>query len=267
MYSLKFKNQLLLFLWMVILFVGLACNSSKKLFKTGNSNLDVNFNKITAEQFKQSLQEKQLEADWWQAKAKVYATIEGEAYTLQANLKIQTGKFIWVSLRKLGLEVARIYITPDSAVVLNRIDGTYQIENNEFAIKQLGFPIRAQMLEELALGRPIIPEKIILPEKIQNDQFNILGETEEWTNVMTFNHPMWHLQQSVFKMKNSEVGLSAKFSQYQAIKDNKYISYLRVYEFKDSSDAPSVVELHFSEITPDIPFEAVIDIPSRYKKI
>jgi hypothetical protein len=266
-YSRNYKTWLHLSLGAVILFFGLACGSGKKLFKKGNADMDLDFYNITPEQFKQGLQEKQLEADWWQAKAKVYATVEGESYMLQANLKIQTGKFIWVSLRKLGLEVARIYITPDSAVVLNRIDGTYQIENNEFALKQLGFPIRAQMLEELALGKPILLEKITLPEKIQNNQFNISGETDDWTNVMTFNHPTWHLKQSVFKMKNSEAGLSAKFSQYQPIKDNKYISYLRVYEFKDSSDAPSIVELHFSEIIPDIPFEAIIDIPSRYKKI
>jgi hypothetical protein len=253
-------------LFLSIVSTAVACGTGKKL---GNSRVrdEVNLTNVPDDQIRMKLEQNVIQAEWWQAKAKVLATIDGDHYSLQATFKIQRGKLIWMSLRKLGLEVARVYITPDSTVVINRMESTYQIERSEDLSNKIGFPLDMVSLEKLFLGHPVLSEKLTYPDGLQKDSFSIHGISDNWLSVHTVSLPTWQISQSSFRLKNESKELKANFSQYQPIKDNKFFPYLRVYEFKEHADDPSVVEIQFSEIQPDAPFEVHLEIPGRYTRI
>lgn len=261
-----FNKILRIALLLGILSTAIACSIGKRLGNNTPGN-EINLANITEEEVRTKLEQNVIASEWWQAKAKVLANIDGDQYSLQATFKIQRGKLIWMSLRKLGLEVARVYITPDSTVVINRMESTYQIERSEDVSNKIGFPLDMISLEKLFLGHPVLSDELSFPDGIQKDSFHVQGISDNWVSVHTVSLPTWQVSRSAFRLKNEAKELKANFSQYQPIKDNKFFPYLRVYEFKEHADDPSVVEIQFSEILPDAPFEATLEIPGRYTRI
>lgn len=259
----KFIQSLIILL---MLFSALSCSTTKNRAST-KSNQNTDYNTMSDLDLRTLIDNQKNNTDWLQAKAKVYANIQGDVYNLQATIKIQKNKLIWLSLKKLGFEVARVYITPDSIIAINRIERTYQIENTETFASQFGFPLDMQIVQDLLMGNPLLPAKILRKQDHKNGPLTLYGEEKNIYTSLTFALPMMQLQQLHMRDAGHTKELNSNFSHYQQLKDNKYFSYLRVYEFKELEDDLSTVELQFSDIQIDSPFEFNVEIPQRYTRI
>jgi len=59
-------------------------------------------------------------------KARTKLDINGSSNDVTLNIRIQKGQKIWVSVTAIaGIEVARALITPDSLLVINKLQGLY----------------------------------------------------------------------------------------------------------------------------------------------
>ena len=63
---------------------------------------------------------------WFTARVSANTVIDSKSNSFNANLRIKRDSVIWMSISPgLGIEVARVYITPDSLKFINRINNTY----------------------------------------------------------------------------------------------------------------------------------------------
>ena len=68
----------------------------------------------------------QLNFNTFSGKAKTKLDINGSSNDVTLNIRIQKGQKIWVSVTAIaGIEVARALITPDSILVINKLQGLY----------------------------------------------------------------------------------------------------------------------------------------------
>jgi hypothetical protein len=75
-----------------------------------------------------SAQEKGAEVDWFTAQLKGQAQLNDKTYPISAQLRLRQDSVIWISISAiLGLEAARIHLTPDSVKLINRLNSTYFI--------------------------------------------------------------------------------------------------------------------------------------------
>lgn len=89
--------------------------------------------------------------DWKTLNAKVKVEVAGNQLT--ASLRMQRDSIIWMSLSAaLGIEVARIMITPDSLFYLNRLNGEKRREANGQAALLAGFPLQLELVQSMLLG-------------------------------------------------------------------------------------------------------------------
>jgi len=259
------NSRTYMFLVIVIGALVLSCNTSKKgtvgRGADKKTELPHGFDLIS------ELNTRKIDAEFMQAKARVSADIQGEIYNLSAQIKMQKGQLIWISLKKLGLEVARVYITPDSVFALNRFERTYSSESIQSFASQFGFPMDINLIQQLLLGNPVVDNNMLWNADSVNKNLVVRGNEGSVSSEIILNIPLLQMQSLHLKDLPNSRELNSKFSQYQIVKDKKYFSYFRVYEFKELMDAPSLVEIQFSEIILDSPFDAAFEIPARYTRI
>jgi hypothetical protein len=84
----------------------------------------------------EKLSENQMDFEWFSARANISYINNKNKTDFRGQLRMQKDSVIWISFSPaLGLEVARLKITPDSIKFLNRLDrvffeGDYQLLNN-----------------------------------------------------------------------------------------------------------------------------------------
>lgn len=222
---------------------------------------------LSNDQIANLIKNQHFQNQWFQAKAKVYADIQGDQYSLTAHIKIHTGQLIEVILRKIGLEVARVYITPDSIVSINRLEKTYQIDYNDSFSQWTGTAFNIHWLEHLIKGNAFIPDHFQWKINKENKMVQLRSQQDQLDIHMLFSASKLQMERLQLINPFEKTSLNAKFSHYQLLKDNKYFSYFRVYELQMPEDAPSKIEIQFTEIQLDTPFDCKIEVPARYQRI
>ncbi len=90
------------------------------------------------------------------------------------NIRIQKDSIIWISLRMLGVEGARLVFTNDSIKILNRIDKTYYAGDFSYIKKQFNVDLDYDVMQSIILNSFFIyasekkEEKKIVEKKFKN---------------------------------------------------------------------------------------------------
>ena len=117
---------------------------------------------------------KQLNFNTFSGKAKTKLDIDGDKNDATLNIRIQRDKKIWVSVTYLiGIEVARAMITPDSIIVINKLQGVYFKKPFSFIYQYAGKQVNYKTVESLLIGNAI-PELLNDRAEVGTDGANTL---------------------------------------------------------------------------------------------
>src|ERR1700761_8684776 len=101
-------------------------------------------------------------------KARTKLNINGETNDVTLNIRIQRDKKIWVSITAIaGIEAARAVITPDSIMLINRLQSLYIKQPFSYVSKFAGSKISYKMLESVFIGNAV-PELLDANPDMQN---------------------------------------------------------------------------------------------------
>ncbi len=81
-------------------------------------------------------------------------TAKGTETTLDGEVRIVHDSLIWISMRKFGLEVARMMLSKDSVWMLDRINSRYFAGDYRFFLSQYRQEADFNMVEALLLANP-----------------------------------------------------------------------------------------------------------------
>lgn len=116
-----------------------------------------------------AIRSSQLSYNTFSGKAKTKLDINGSSNDVTLNIRIQSGKKIWVSVTAIaGIEVARALITTDSLEVINKLQGLYLQKPFSYIYSYTSHQINFDSLEALLVGNAI-PQLINDDAKLQAD--------------------------------------------------------------------------------------------------
>ncbi len=99
---------------------------------------------------------RQTDFNTFSGKAKAKLNINGNSNDVTLNIRIQKDQRIWVSITALlGVEVARALITPDSILVINRLQGLYLKKPFSYIYSYAGRQVNYKTVESLLVGNAI----------------------------------------------------------------------------------------------------------------
>ena len=151
-----------------------ACKTSQASTASTSSN--------SAEKLWEQVQRNYLKFDWLSSRAKLNYKDAQQDIQLQVNLKMQRDSLIWLSFTKLGIEGARVRITPTRIQIIDRINRQYIERDFNFMYQFIPVKLSFSDLQQLIVGNAIDPlnsnwSSEVKPEhyqlKTQNDKLGL----------------------------------------------------------------------------------------------
>ncbi len=119
-----------------------------------------------------SIKSAQLVFNTFSGKARTKLNINGETNDVTLNIRVQHDKKIWISVTAIaGIEAARAVITPDSIMLINRLQNLYIKQPFSYINKYAGSQVSYKMIESVFVGNAI-PEALNESSDIQPDGAN-----------------------------------------------------------------------------------------------
>ncbi|HZW66750.1 MAG TPA: DUF4292 domain-containing protein, partial [Hanamia sp.] len=114
--------------------------------------------KSAAKEVLSVLSNDQIDFKTFSAKAKVqYEDQNGKQPDFNAFIRLQKDSVLWVSVNStfLGIEAFRLYVTPDSIILLNKLDKTVEYHPFSFIESFARIPMNFTLLQNILIGNPV----------------------------------------------------------------------------------------------------------------
>ncbi|MHC8949112.1 DUF4292 domain-containing protein [Sphingobacterium hungaricum] len=200
-------------------------------------------------------------------KAKAKVSLNKASHDVTANIRIQKDKAIWISVTALlGIEVARVLITPDSVKILNKLQSTYISKPFSYIYNYTSEGVTFDILQDLLVGN--ISSNLLRTENVQvassEDDVQIIGIKDD----LTFNYGLNESHRPyLFKLTENGVNqnMEATYRNYTTVNGHGFPQVFSLQAQGDNIEVKANLEyskLEFNENV-EIPFA----VPSRYKVI
>ena len=164
-YGNRYSAQTLVFSVLGCLFCLLLLSSCRKQKESTNISGPATPNFIT-----ENMENSMLQYEWFSAKVATEMSVKGENHSFRTNLRMRKDSVIWMSISPaLGIEIARVIITPDSVKVLDKWNDEYFLGNHEFIEDKLNMSMEFSMLQDMVIGNPMLYDQ---EEKFKGNKDN-----------------------------------------------------------------------------------------------
>ena len=206
---------------------------------------------------------KQVYFSTFSGKAHTKLNIDGSSNDVTLNIRISRDKKIWVSITAIaGIEVARALITPDSILVINRLQSLYLRKPFSFIYAYTGRQIDYKSLEAVLVGN-VIPQLLNDSTRVAPGNGNVLlsGNIRELIYKLTVG-PDLKLSQA--DLSNQSQGQSLLVNNTVFIQEANRVLPSQI-DIASTVRAKKVqVSIHYVKVDFDQPLEFPFNIPSRY---
>lgn len=200
------------------------------------------------------------------AKAQLFTEQDGESISANANIIWLRDSVIWVNIKKFGLEAFRALITPDSIVILNRLENTYAVKTWHQLQQQYGLPAGFDLLQPTLLGQAWLAPDITYQADVRDSLHRLSGSSNRLATEYRLEEGNFRLRGESFRDLRDSRAVALKFDRYEKLPVAGWFSYLRRVD--GNSPDQGAVQLTF-ELS-DVEFNTSpgyrFDIPAHYKR-
>ena len=214
-----------------------------------------------------AMEQKAVKADWFNAKARISFKNSDMSVSGSATIRMKTDSILWVSVKKLGFEVARAMITTDSVYIIDRFNREYAIYDLDYLKESYQLPGDFKLLQSVLFGQAYFfePRKATLEEN--DDLFIVKDGSMQHQLAYQVDPKDYRVLQLDYQAAFSQQKLKVELEEYDEIKDKQLFSYFRRMSMTDPEDGPTDVSIKFSQIELDTPRDTDFRIPSRYTRM
>ena len=268
----KIIRHILLFISLIITIL-IACNQQKKIIKAPikEKGADYVFVQLKKNEFRFKCLNIKFNAD---------IEYNGKKNSFGGTLRIKKDSLIWVSVTPaLGIEAARILITPDSVKMLNRIEMTYFAGDIKNMNKMFKTNIDFDMLQSLLVGNDFsYYENDVFKASIDGNMYklNTFGRGKLKKHLKSKEDSLKILMQDIwldaenFKIAKVHIkelkgdrSLIAEYKDYSLIDSLRIPSKIK-YEIKNEKDKIDV-NIEYVKIAVICPLEFPFNVNSKYQ--
>lgn len=248
-------------IWLLfMLLLASSCASRKNATKVAEST-------VTTDRSIRSFEMNNLSFHTLSARAKAKISLWQKNHDVTANIRIDHGKKIWISVTAvLGIEAARILITPDSVRIINRFRGEYIAKPFSYIYQFTNPSITFRTLQDIILGNTSV--ELLRSGDVQlasnEDEVFIVGKKNE----LAFQYGMNKLlRPQVFKLDDisARQQMEVAYEQYGDV--NGYIFPQRLALNVRGEDVALQADLEYNRVQFDEVIEFPFTVPSRYQAV
>ncbi|HEY4196389.1 MAG TPA: DUF4292 domain-containing protein [Mucilaginibacter sp.] len=244
----------------------LGCKAKKQVVAAKSAGSSANNHAVVSPIISSKLTEiRKRQADFttFSGRAKTKLDINGNSNDVTLNIRIQKGQKIWVSITAIaGIEVARALITPDSLLVLNKLQGMYLRKPFSYIYRYTSHEVDYSSIEALLVGNAI-PQLLNDGTQMQSDSGKTIlsGNLQELVYKLVLGPDM---KASHTDLDDQGQGQSLTVDNSAFIPSGNRILPSQINMTSVAKTKKVQVNLHYIKADFDLPLEYPFSIPSRY---
>jgi len=244
-----------------LLLIVSACKTGEKL---GGAEP---FKKRSAKYLVGKLNSQKIDYEWFSAKTKVNIETEDQKVALVSDIRIRKDSVIWMTFKKIGIEGARVQVTPESFQIINHLERNYREEPFSALADQFNIDLAFEELQNLITGNPIRLE--------ENDAYEVSLDQSNERYIMSQNMDGMHLdmhlnttyQIEALEGQMDENMLTANFSDYQTINDKYHYAFKKDILLESEATGEASFLFNFQKVELDVPQRINFKVPKSYTKV
>lgn len=151
----SFKNNAIKHLGILLCLFSLAFTSCKQQQKITLNNGKCILDFKNAKVLTNHLKTNEFKFDRLNGKLNVDADIDSTSNSFNITLRMKRDSVIWLSISKLGIEGARVFITQDSVKLINRLKNNFFVGDFAYISKLLNTELDFEILQSLLIGNSV----------------------------------------------------------------------------------------------------------------
>jgi hypothetical protein len=253
----------------------LSCNSTKKATTTAVPEKPATIPPLSISTILSNLKAREIKAEWLSSDMDVDYQGKPMSITASMNARFRKDSVIWMNIKKLGFNVARAKITPDSIFVINYIQSNYVAKDLKYIEKQFNLPADFKMLQNILLGNPVFltDTKQLTFDKAASGDIMMHGKDSQWQTTYTLDAQGETLKEMLFEQPIASRSMRVTYSNFDILKgygknDIKF-AYLRTLniESPQTGKASISLEIEPSSLEINVPKTIKFEIPAHYERM
>lgn len=248
----------------VLLIFLAACSTTKTVNTVGGSakELSKKERKILID----AISEKELKYETFSTKAKTRLSVDNKSFNSTLNIRIKNNETIWISATAfLGIEAARIKITPNRIQILNRLQSTYIDKPFEYIYNYTTRELTFNELEDLLVGNAMgFYDNDVNQTLILDDSFMIIGQLENLDFEMKLKEN-YSLQQTKLSDGNRSQTVQVNYNNFQEVGSSYAPGQVKIRLNAEKVDLNA--EMAYEELNLDQNLDFPFSVPEKYKKL
>ena len=199
-------------------------------------------------------------------KAKCHYDGKGQNYDFTANIRIKKNEAAWIMATALGgmVQVARVYVTPDSFALINYLEKSYISMRIEEVNKVLPFPVDFTMLQNLFIGNALRTDAQIMDAKSSGDVVTLVVKKENLNQDIAINSSSKQISLLRVYLDNDPSEAVVRYNNYSN-RDGRSFPQDRVINVSNNGDQ-HLLEMNFTDAKFDGAVDMPFSVPKNYTK-
>ncbi len=214
---------------------------------------------------KKAIEKRNLDYDWFTAVGKVKISSPDLNNSAKIYLRIQRGKTIWAVIKVLGIEMARVLMTPEKFTIIYRLENVYEEESFQTLLASYDADLSFIELQDYLVGN--IPLDLAEELRIRENPNELVVQTtiKKMKSFLRFDLQNLHLNTAeLYNNKNESV--KASFSDYRQ-NGELDIPYKRLFVINSLEYGTMSANFKWSEIEINQPKSIKFSVPAHYERL
>jgi hypothetical protein len=199
-------------------------------------------------------------------RGKAELDINGQSNNVSVNIRMLRDKKIWMSVTAIaGIEIARVLVTPDSLVVINRLQGLVLQQPFRYIHQYANREITFKMLQDILAGNAIdelMSEDAALTS--QNGRWLLKGEKNTLGFQILFNTLLKAAETNLNDVRTAQA-LKVVYGNYVNVNNTLYPTGMQLQSL--SGRKTINIDFDFSKIESNVELDFSFTVPKRYQVI
>ncbi|GGX31934.1 DUF4292 domain-containing protein [Aquimarina muelleri] len=251
-------------IWYLLCFSLIVFNSCKGTKAVNESRIKkLNAEKVIVNHYNRSFNFKTLNA-----RIKVKYHSDKQSFSPYASLRIEKDKAIWLSVKMLGITLAKALITPEKVSYYEKIENTYFEGDFKLLSKWLGTDLDYDKLQQLLLGQSLF--------NLREDKYEVTIEDRVYQlqpkKELELFERLFLLRPDTFKMVSQQLNqpienrrLNINYASYQIVGNQDFPKqiYIEALQGKEKT----TIEIDYKTVDYNTKIGFPFTIPSGYKQV
>ena len=192
---------------------------------------------------------------------------DGRRNDFNAFVRLKKDSILWITINAaLGFDAFRVKVTPDSVIVINKLNKTVQMRSVEYLQEVTKIPITFSELQSLIIGNPVFLDSNISSYKNDEKSISLISIGTLFKHFLSVNKDDYTLQHSKLDDVDASRARTADitYDDYQYSKSGVRFSAYRRITVSEKSKLDIEMQYKQFDFNADLSFP--FNIPRNYKR-